>query len=106
MRHPNVSVMELNKEHRKRFKLEPWHRNALLLMVWDVIAVNLSYFVTLWLRFDLHFPSIPANYLNAWLQFTPIYAIICVMVFWALKLYHSLCVLTVLGHAQVERLKA
>ncbi|MCR5293695.1 MAG: polysaccharide biosynthesis protein [Lachnospiraceae bacterium] len=52
--------------------------------------VNLSYFAALWLRFDLNYTQIPENFLQAWLRFTPIYAVFCVAVFWFLHLYQSL----------------
>ena len=39
------------KLRQKKF-LEHWQVIALYLMVYDVIAVNLSYFFALWIRFD------------------------------------------------------
>ncbi len=75
---------------KKKFHFEPWHRIAVLLLFLDVLSVNLSYFTALWLRFDLHYSSIPQNYLSAWMKFTPIYTVVCVVVFWLFRLYHSL----------------
>ena len=74
----------------KRLRLEPWHRVAGLLLILDIISVNLAYFLALWLRFDLHFSSIPVEYLSAWKKFTLIYTAVCIVVFWILRLYHSL----------------
>ena len=63
---------------------------SVLLVVYDVIAVNLSYFLALWLRFDCAFSSIGENYLSAWMRFIPIYSLVCVLVFVLLRLYRSL----------------
>lgn len=75
---------------KKKFRIEPWHRVAGLLLFLDILSVNLSYFLGLWLRFDLHYSKIPANYLEAWEKFTLIYTALCIAVFWILRLYHSL----------------
>ena len=77
-------------DKKKRIRFEPWHRIAALLLILDVLSVNLSYFLALWLRFDLHYTSIPKAFLSAWKSFTLIYTVFCIVVFWLLKLYHSL----------------
>jgi drug/metabolite transporter (DMT)-like permease len=74
----------------KLFCLEHWHWVAVYLVLFDVAAVTFSYFCALWLRFDCQFSVIPEYYLLPWLYFTPIYVIISVVVFWALKLYQSI----------------
>lgn len=74
----------------KKFHIEHWHIIALGLMVYDVIAVNGSYFLALWLRFDLRASMIPGDYLMPWLKFAPIYTVIALVVFWCLRLYRSL----------------
>ena len=72
----------------KRF--EHWHVVALLLMLYDIAVVNMSYFLALWLRFDCMFSEIPREYLTAFLGFAPIYSVVCVVVFWWLRLYNSI----------------
>ena len=61
-----------------------------ILFIYDILAVTAAYFFALWLRFDCHFSEIPKIYLFAWQRFVPIYALICVVVFYLLKLYKSL----------------
>ncbi len=75
---------------RGMFQLEHWFVIALYLMVYDVIVVNASYLAALWLRFDCKYTAIPAEYLQAWMKFTPVYTIFCIVVFWFLRMYHSL----------------
>ena len=84
-------VSNQNKEIKmKKKKIEHWQMIALYLVVYDVIAINFSYFFGLWLRFDLRFTSIPAEYLSAFFKFAPIYTIFTIFVFAQLRLYNSL----------------
>lgn len=77
----------------KKFKLfwfEHWQIIAFLLFVYDVVAVNGAYFLSLWLRFDCLFSEIPKEYLMAWFKFVPIYTAACFVVFEVAHLYKSL----------------
>lgn len=69
--------------------IEHWKIVALYLILYDVIAVNVSYFLGLWLRFDLHYGAIPKEYIIAFLEFAPIYTVVCLLVFGRLHLYSS-----------------
>ena len=69
-------VSNQDKERKmKKKKIEHWQIIALYLIVYDVIAINFAYFFGLWLRFDLHFTNIPAEYMSAFLKFAPIYTV-------------------------------
>ncbi len=85
-----MKKMEQSTVERKRFKLEHWHKIAIFLILYDLLAVNGAYFLALWVRFDCHFSRIPEEYLLPWLQFAPIYGVVCLGSFWALHLYQSL----------------
>lgn len=76
--------------NKKKKKLEHWEVIAFYLLIYDIIAVNFSYFFGLWLRFDLRFSHIPQEYLYAFLRYAPFYTAITVIVFWLLRLYNSL----------------
>ena len=82
----------MKKITREDFKLkvEHWHFIAIYLIFFDIIAVNVSYFFALMLRFDMHYQSIPAEYLNAFVSFAPYYTVFCLIVFTVLNLYNSL----------------
>ncbi|WP_244925912.1 polysaccharide biosynthesis protein [Holdemania filiformis] len=71
-------------------RIEHWQVISLYLVVYDIFAVNLSYLMALWFRFDCRFSLIPEVYLKAWIQFSPFYTVLCVSVFTVLKLYRSL----------------
>lgn len=79
-----------DKRKTKLLCFERWHMVAFFLVLFDLVAVVGAYFVALWLRFDCHFTEIPHEYLMAWLQFTPIYAVISIAVLWMLRLYKSI----------------
>ena len=75
----------------RRRKIEHWHVVAVMLAVYDAIAVNLAYFLALWFRFDGQFSEIIAQeYFEPFLRFVPIYAPLCVAVFFLLRLYNSI----------------
>ena len=70
--------------------LQHWQSIVILLLVYDVIAVNLSYFLALWIRFDCIYSHIPPNYLDGWKLYAPVHTMISIFVFWVLRLYSSL----------------
>ncbi|MDO5047842.1 MAG: nucleoside-diphosphate sugar epimerase/dehydratase [Anaerococcus sp.] len=63
---------------------------SVYLLIYDIIVSNLSYFLALWLRFDLEFSEIPTTYLGPFLKFAPIYTLVLVIVFYKFRLYKSL----------------
>jgi len=65
-------------------------RRIVVLVVMDILCILGSFFLALWLRFDFRFAAIPEIYLSRFLSFTPIWAAICVAVFAAWGLYHSI----------------
>lgn len=71
-------------------KIEHWQIVNWGLVLYDVLAVNVAFFLALWLRFDCQYSEIPVYYLEAYLKFAPIYTVICILVFWGLRLYKSI----------------
>ncbi len=70
-------------------KLEHWKVIAIYLVIYDIVAVNFSYFMALLIRFDFRYSSIPVEYFSAWRSFAPIYTIIMLVTFGCLRLYNS-----------------
>ena len=81
-----------NKEQKPKLNMERLHLSAkdLFLMLYDLAAVSLAYFLALWFRFDCNFSEIPHEYLFSWLIFTPFYAVVAIIVFHLFHLYHSI----------------
>ena len=71
-------------------KLEHWQVVTLMLMAYDFLAVIVSYFLALWIRFDCKFSEIEPHYLHTYYRTIIIYALFCVAVFQFTKLYRSI----------------
>ena len=80
------------KEKTKRWegKIQHWHVISMWLVIYDIAAICLSYFAALWIRFDCHFSEIPGEYFRAYYCCILIYAALCVLVFYRLRLYRSI----------------
>lgn len=76
------------KNNKKLF--EHWQRVSLYLVIYDAIAVTVSYFLALLVRFDFQFSMIPLIYFRPWEYFASFYAVFCILVFWSLRLYNSI----------------
>ena len=72
------------------FHMENWKVIALLMIAYDIVFVNASYFLALLLRFDFRYSLIPLRYLNPFYSFAPIYTIFCIIIFMMFKLYRSI----------------
>ena len=75
---------------REKKTIEHWQIIAALMVIYDIVVVNMSYFLALWLRFDAVFSRIPATYLDAFRNFAPIYTVFCLLIFVWQRLYKSL----------------
>lgn len=75
------------KNIQRPHRIEHWQWVAGLLMLYDILAVNLSYFLALFIRFDGAFSKIPLMYLMAYLEYIPINTVICIAVFIMLHMY-------------------
>lgn len=71
-------------------KIEHWQVVRLLLMVYDFIAVIVSFGIALWLRFDCKVTSVEPQYFTTYTKTIIIYALFCLVVFWLLRLYKSI----------------
>ena len=61
-----------------------------LLVIYDILAVALAYFLALWLRFDCMVSKIPEEYLTSYARFIGFYMVFCVIIFAVFKLYRSI----------------
>lgn len=71
-------------------KIQHWHVISMWLVIYDIAAICLSYFAALWIRFDCHFSEVPGEYFRAYYCCILIYAALCVLVFYRLRLYRSI----------------
>ncbi|MBQ8016092.1 MAG: polysaccharide biosynthesis protein, partial [Clostridia bacterium] len=84
-----IMISKKNSVKKRKFHFETWHIKAIFLMVYDVMAINISYFVALWIRFDGVFTEIPVKYFDPYVYFIPIYTLISLVIFYLFRMYHS-----------------
>ena len=65
------------------------NRVSLLLFIYDIFAINLSYLVALWLRFDCRYSSIPEKYLEPAFRIVPLFTVVTIVTIVLLRLYRS-----------------
>lgn len=70
--------------------IEHWQIISFLLVVFDAVAVNAAYYMALWLRYDCKFWDIPYFYVDTLKFFAPIYAVLCIIVFWRCRMYNTI----------------
>lgn len=63
----------------------------ILLVVFDVLAINFAYYITLVIRFYVahSLPEASLAFFEAFWEFAPYYTVICIVVFYICKLYNS-----------------
>ncbi len=83
--------MKLSKSAsgKRKFHIETWQIKAVFLMVYDIMTINISYFVALWIRFDCVFTEIPVEFFDPYVYFIPINTVISLGIFYLLRMYHS-----------------
>ncbi len=69
-----------------------WLLLRLSMILYDIVAVNVSFFLALVMRFYVanEFHVIAAKYLQAYREFAPYYTVFCLVVFVGCKLYNGL----------------
>ncbi len=77
-------------KNRRAHRIEHWQIIAVFLMIYDVIAVAMSYFCALWVRFDCQYSAIPSKYWTDFLYFVPIWAVISVAIFRLWGMYRGI----------------
>lgn len=70
--------------------LEHWQAVTALLVVYDFLAVVISYFAALWIRFDCRFSHIALHYLESYYHTIIWHGIFCIIVFAFMRLYKSI----------------
>lgn len=71
-------------------KIEHWKVVTLLLIIYDFLAIIMSYFLALWIRFDCEFSEIDLPYFRTYCRTILVYALFCVVVLVTLRLYKSI----------------
>ena len=89
MKKNEKNISESRKKRVSFLHFEQLHMSDICLILYDLAAVALAYFFALWFRFDCNYTEIPREYLMAWLNFSPFYLVISLIVFRFFRLYQS-----------------
>ena len=87
---PNKSPRRKKTLRLGRIQIEHWQIISVLLMVYDFIAVCVSYFLALWLRFDGLVRGIPQYYYQPYITFILPCAAGSVIIFLFCRMYNSM----------------
>ena len=74
----------------KKRRLEHWHKIALLLAIFDIFAVNVSYFLGIWVREDCKISAVLPMYFEGYTWVIAISTVCCLIIFFCLRLYNSI----------------
>ena len=76
---------------KSKRKIEHWHKIALILILFDIFAVNISYFLGLWFRYDCNLtPIVENNLLKVFLIGVVYNSVGTIAYFFLFKLYNSI----------------
>lgn len=78
----------MNSENKKPNNLQK-HYRIVLIVLFDIISIFLSFIIALWLRFDLSVNAIPEQFMKTCLIVVPLWALVSVVIFFVFKLYSS-----------------
>lgn len=73
----------------QKFKIEIGQKSVIAMMLFDAVAVNLSYFLSLLFQAEGIYSQIDPMHLKVFYPFVPIYAIASVVIFYFCRMYHS-----------------
>ena len=84
------SVTKEKNNIRRTHTGKKWVINAFIVLLADILVMLTVFFTALLLRFDFSFREIPAVYIHSYLRLLPLWCAITVVVFYFLRLYHSI----------------
>ena len=90
MSEDNKRQRDMNKQTGPHVLNMKWVRNALVVMLGDILSTYFCLFLALLLRFDFSFDGIPSHYFKWYLFLAPIWCVFVVVVFYLARLYHSI----------------
>lgn len=85
-----IKTENTNKEHNHGHARKRWIRNAIIVMLADVVSTYFAFFIALLLRFDFSFDKIEEDYIKYYLTLLPVWCFFVVLAFYIVRLYHSI----------------
>lgn len=78
------------KEQNHGLARKKWIRNAIIVMLADIVTTYFAFFIALLLRFDFSFDKIEEDYIKYYLTLLPVWCFFVVLAFYIVRLYHSI----------------
>ncbi len=82
-------LIMFTKKIAQKLHIEYWKLISAFLVLYDAVAVNLAYFLALWLRSDGYISQISPDFLEYFLKSIPVYTVVSILIFNAARMYHS-----------------
>jgi len=79
-----------NHDHNHGLANKKWIRNAIIVMLADIVFTYFAFFLALLLRFDFSFDKIEEDYIRYYLTLLPVWCFFVVLAFYIVRLYHSI----------------
>lgn len=79
-----------SKEQNHGLARRKWIRNAIIVMLADIVTTYFAFFIALLLRFDFSFDKIEEDYIKYYLTLLPVWCFFVVLAFYIVRLYHSI----------------
>ena len=81
---------EGKREHRYHLNFRSWFARALVILLCDVLSTFFAFFMALYIRYDFKFRDIEPMYLEWMLYLVPLWCLFTFVVFYGMRLYHSI----------------
>lgn len=82
--------VDCKKEHKYHLNSKSWISRALIIMLCDILATCFAFFMALYIRYDFRFNDISPMYLEWMCYLVPLWCLFTFVVFYGLRLYHSI----------------
>ena len=77
-----IKTENSNKEHNHVVARKKWIRNAIIVMLADIVSTYFAFFIALLLRFDFSFDKIEEDYIKYYLTLLPVWCFFVVSLMW------------------------
>ena len=81
---------DYKKEHKYNLNYKSWISRALIIFLCDIVATCFAFFMALYIRYDFRFKDIDPMYLEWMCYLVPLWCLFTFVVFYGLRLYHSI----------------
>lgn len=81
------TMMDDNRVEEEKKYYKGFHRNAVVVVVLDILFLNASFFLAYLLRFDFRWSQIPKQYIEIWARYAPWDTVITILIYYIFHLY-------------------